>query len=142
MSLPNSEAPRLDSTEIREAAVVRLDGHVCISCKPRKDTLIIPSSCCPHVLTSECVLLWTMPHGFNFQHELEQLFPESDILKMFFITIQSLDENTRSNYGMGLLQFTQYCDQCLIPVTVHLPPIHFPCLYSLYYITIACYRRH
>jgi hypothetical protein len=119
--LPNSEAPCLDSTEIHKAAVVHLDGCICIPCKPCKDTLIISSSHHLHVLASEHVLLWTMPHGFNFQHELEQLFPESDILKMFFVTIQSLDENTCSNYGMGLLWFTQYCDQCLIPEMQHMP---------------------
>lgn len=105
----------LNSTKIHEVAVIRPDGRVRIPRRPRKDALIAPSSHHPHVLASEHVLLWTTPHGFNFQHELEQLFPESDILKMFFVTIQSLDENTCSNYGAGLLRFTQYCDQRLIP---------------------------
>lgn len=29
--------------------------------------------------------------------------------------LQSLDVNTRSNYGAGLLRFTQFCDQLSIP---------------------------
>ncbi|KIK78532.1 hypothetical protein PAXRUDRAFT_834517 [Paxillus rubicundulus Ve08.2h10] len=29
--------------------------------------------------------------------------------------IRSLDQDTRSNYGAGLLRFTQYCDSCNIP---------------------------
>ncbi|KAG1843160.1 hypothetical protein DFJ58DRAFT_717854 [Suillus subalutaceus] len=50
-------------------------------------------------------VLWTTPHSFDHQHELEQLFPESDILKMFFI----------------LTHFTQYCDKLHIPEMQHMP---------------------
>lgn len=112
---------RLDSVEIRENAVIRPDGRTRIPRKPRKDASITPSAHRPHVLASERVFLWTTPHGFNSQHELEQLFPESDILKMFFVLTQSLDENTRSNYGAGLLRFTQYCDKLRIPENQRMP---------------------
>ncbi|KAG2101582.1 uncharacterized protein F5147DRAFT_762653 [Suillus discolor] len=112
---------RLDSIKIREAAVMRPDGRVRIPRKPRKDASITPSTHRPHILASDRVFLWTTPHGFDHQHELEQLFPESDILKMFFILTQSLDESTRSNYGAGLLRFTQYCDKLHIPETQCMP---------------------
>jgi len=111
----------LDSVEVHEAAVMHPDGQIRIPCKPHKDASITPSAHRPHVLASEWVFLWMTPHGFDHQHELEQLFPESDILKMFFVLTQSLDENTCSNYGAGLLRFTQYCDKLHIPEIQRMP---------------------
>ncbi|KIJ08907.1 hypothetical protein PAXINDRAFT_88216 [Paxillus involutus ATCC 200175] len=35
--------------------------------------------------------------------------------------IRSLDQDTRSNYGAGLLRFTQYCDSCNIPEADRMP---------------------
>ncbi|KIK74878.1 hypothetical protein PAXRUDRAFT_835863 [Paxillus rubicundulus Ve08.2h10] len=35
--------------------------------------------------------------------------------------IRSLDQDTRSNYGAGLLHFTQYCDSCNIPEADRMP---------------------
>ncbi|KIK90257.1 hypothetical protein PAXRUDRAFT_831726 [Paxillus rubicundulus Ve08.2h10] len=35
--------------------------------------------------------------------------------------ICSLDQDTRSNYGAGLLRFTQYCNSCNIPEADHMP---------------------
>ncbi|KAG1761605.1 hypothetical protein EDD22DRAFT_953872 [Suillus occidentalis] len=121
-SLPSSHTTPAHSDHTRFGRLLSsiLTGKF-TPCKPRKDTSITPSVHHPHVLASEHVLLWTTPHSFNFQHELEQLFPELDILKMFFVTIQSLDENTHNNYGAGLLHFMQYCNQCNIPETSKMP---------------------
>ncbi|OJA14702.1 hypothetical protein AZE42_13052, partial [Rhizopogon vesiculosus] len=116
-----AEFHRLSTIEVREAAVTRPDGRVRLPRHPRKDAVITPSSYHPHVLASERVLLWTTPHGLNFQHDLEQLFPKSIVLKMFFVMIQSLDEDTCSNYGAGLLRFTQFCDNLHIPESECMP---------------------
>ncbi|KAI6141637.1 hypothetical protein BKA82DRAFT_3986145 [Pisolithus tinctorius] len=35
--------------------------------------------------------------------------------------LQSLDVNTHSNYGAGLLCFTQFCDLLSTPETAHMP---------------------
>ncbi|KAI6107296.1 hypothetical protein EDD16DRAFT_1695074 [Pisolithus croceorrhizus] len=35
--------------------------------------------------------------------------------------LQSLDVNTCSNYGTGLLRFTQFCDQTSVPESAHMP---------------------
>ncbi|KAI6007081.1 hypothetical protein EDD15DRAFT_2383948 [Pisolithus albus] len=37
------------------------------------------------------------------------------------LMLQSLDSNTRSNYGSGLLRFTQFCDRLSIPESARMP---------------------
>ncbi|KAF9220285.1 hypothetical protein BS17DRAFT_797791 [Gyrodon lividus] len=64
------------------------------------------SSHCPHVLASNCLLLWTTSMGLDWQKELDAKLPDSSIFKLFQVMICSLDQNTRSNYGTGLLHFT------------------------------------
>ncbi|KAF8240142.1 hypothetical protein L208DRAFT_1234893 [Tricholoma matsutake] len=80
-----------------------------------KDVHIVPSSCRPNVLASERVLRWTTPHSDVFQSSLNSQLSSSAILKLFQVMLFSLDKNTRSNYGAGLLCFTQYCDSPHIP---------------------------
>ncbi|KAG1786779.1 uncharacterized protein HD556DRAFT_1299852 [Suillus plorans] len=80
-----------------------------------------PSSYRPSVLASERVLLWTTPHGVTFQNQLEQLYPESYVVKLFFVMAESLDERTRNDYGAGLLHFNQFCDRLSIPEQDRMP---------------------
>ncbi|KAG2055718.1 hypothetical protein BDR06DRAFT_933241 [Suillus hirtellus] len=80
-----------------------------------------PSSYRPSVLASERVLLWTTPHGVTFQNQLEQLYPESCVVKLFFVMAESLDERTRNDYGAGLLHFNQFCDRLSIPEQDRMP---------------------
>ncbi|KAG1732516.1 hypothetical protein EDB19DRAFT_1640184, partial [Suillus lakei] len=111
----------LSLLSIRETAVIRPDGRVRVPRPPRKDTTITPSPHRPHVLASERVLLWTTPYGLQFQNDLLQRFPNSIVLKIFLVMIQSLDEDTRSNYGAGLLRFTQFCDLHNVPEPSRMP---------------------
>jgi hypothetical protein len=76
---------------------------------------------CPNVLASEWVLHWTTPHSDIFQSSLDSQLPPLAILKLFKVMLFSLDENTCSNYGMGLLRFTQYCDPHSIPEHSRMP---------------------
>ncbi|KIK77515.1 hypothetical protein PAXRUDRAFT_76747, partial [Paxillus rubicundulus Ve08.2h10] len=46
---------------------------------------------------------------------LELKFPDSIIFKLFQAMIKSLDQDTCSNYGTGLLCFTQFCNSTQIP---------------------------
>ncbi|KAG2132464.1 DNA breaking-rejoining enzyme [Suillus bovinus] len=75
----------------------------------------------PSVLASERVLLWTTPYGITFQNQLEQLYPESYVVKLFFVMAESLDESTRNDYGAGLLHFNQFCDRLSIPEQDRMP---------------------
>jgi hypothetical protein len=112
-----ANAPSLD---IRHAASLPPDGRIRIPCT-RKDAHIVFSSHRPNVLASERVLRWTTPHSDIFQSALDSQLPSSAILKLFKVMLFSLDENTRSNYGAGLLRFTQYCDSHSIPEHSRMP---------------------
>lgn len=115
------EHHRLSSNHIRSLATNRPNERSRLPRKPRPNAVITSSTYRPHVLASDRVLLWTTPHGTNFQHELESLLPESTILKMFFVALHSLDVDTRSNYGAGLLRFTQFCDRISISEDKRMP---------------------
>lgn len=110
-------APPLD---IRHAASLPPDGHVCLP-RTRKDAHIVPSSRRPNVLASDRVLRWTTPHSDVFQSSLDSQLSSLAILKLFQVMLFSLDENTCSNYGAGLLRFTQYCDSHHIPEHSRMP---------------------
>ncbi|KAG1742919.1 hypothetical protein EDB19DRAFT_1907404 [Suillus lakei] len=47
------------------------------------------------------------------------LYPESHIVKLFFVMAESLDESTRNDYGAGLLHFNRFCDRLSIPEHDH-----------------------
>ncbi|KAG1811118.1 uncharacterized protein BJ212DRAFT_1278216 [Suillus subaureus] len=112
---------RLSLYNTHKQAITHPDGRVRIPCPPCKNTIITPSPHRPHVLASECILLWTTPHRLNFQNELLQLLPNSLVLKIFLVMIQSLDEDTCSNYGASLLHFMQFCDSHNFPESECMP---------------------
>ncbi|KAG1777534.1 hypothetical protein EV702DRAFT_265422 [Suillus placidus] len=109
--------------QVREVAgVTRPDGPIRVpSGESCNDASVGPSSYRPSVLASERVLLWTTPHGVTFQNKLEQLYPESHIVKLFFVMAESLDESTRNDYGAGLLHFNHFCDRLSIPEQDRMP---------------------
>jgi hypothetical protein len=107
--------------DLRRTASLPTDGRVRIPRKPKKDSRIAPSALRPHVLASDRLLLWTTPHSHSFQKTLEAQFPSSAVLKLFQVMLCSLDRDTRSNYGAGLLRFTQYCDLNSVPETDRMP---------------------
>lgn len=67
------------------------------------------------------LLLRTTPAGQAWQRDLEVRFPDSVVFKLFQVMIRSLDHDTRSNYGTGLLRFTQFCDHIDIPELSRMP---------------------
>lgn len=112
-----SNAPSLDPLH---ATVLPPDGHTYIP-QTRKDVHITPFSHHPNVLASEWLLCWTTLHSHVFQALLDSELPSTSVLKLFKVMLFSLDENTCSNYGAGLLFFTQYCDVNHIPEHSHMP---------------------
>ncbi|KAF8063614.1 hypothetical protein FPV67DRAFT_1507341 [Lyophyllum atratum] len=111
--------------DVRRAASLPTDNRVRVPRKPRKDAHIAPSSLRPHVLASERVIHWTTPHSVKSQAALEAELPVPAIVKLFQVMLFSLDENTRSNYGAGLLRFTQFCDSNSIPEHQRMPASEF-----------------
>jgi hypothetical protein len=120
MSQPNQLLVFLEGVDVPVQAGafhanVPLDIHHATSLSPNgrtrlphtcKDAHITPSSHHPNVLASEWVLHGTTPHSDTFQSSLNSQLPSLAILKLFHVMLFSLDENTCSNYGTGLLCFT------------------------------------
>ncbi|KAI6154728.1 hypothetical protein BKA82DRAFT_3969337, partial [Pisolithus tinctorius] len=104
------------------AIVSSLDpSHVKIPRRPRPDASIHPSPWRPHVAASNRLICWSSPQGADFLSSLESHFPQQSVFRLFHVMLQSLDVNTRSNYGAGLLRFTQFCDLFAIPETSRMP---------------------
>jgi len=88
---------------------------------PRPSSSFTPSIHRPHVLTSDRLLVWSTPAGQDWQADLEKNFPDASIFRLFQVMICSLDQDTRSNYGAGLLRFMQFCDSINVPETQRMP---------------------
>ena len=87
----------------------------------RVDAIIQPSPFRPHILTSDRLICWSSPHGLSHLASLEARFSHSAVFRLFQVMIQSLDATTRSNYGAGLLRFTQFCDEQGIHESLRVP---------------------
>ncbi|KAG1735978.1 hypothetical protein EDB19DRAFT_1580755, partial [Suillus lakei] len=88
---------------------------------PRASSSITPSQHRPPVLASDRLLLWSTPAGQDWQSTLEDKYPNSSLFRLFQVMVRSLDTNTRSNYGVGLLRYTQFCDSINIPESERMP---------------------
>ncbi|KAG2041577.1 hypothetical protein BDR03DRAFT_856189 [Suillus americanus] len=88
---------------------------------PHASSNITPSEHRPPVLASDHLLLWSTPAGQDWQSVLEQTYPDSFLFRLFQVMVRSLDTNTRSNYGAGLLRCTQFCNSIHIPKSKCMP---------------------
>jgi len=89
--------------------------------RPHPDSIIHPSTLRPHVIASDRLICWSSPHGVNYLTSLEDRYPRPTVFRLFQVMLQSLDSRTRSNYGAGLLRFTQFCDDNHIPELDRMP---------------------
>lgn len=83
--------------------------------KPQPKNSIIASIYWPHVLASHCLTAWSTPATLSFHSSLNRALPPSDSWALLKVMLFSLDEQTQSNYGAGLLHLTQYCNSWNIP---------------------------
>ncbi|KIO12981.1 hypothetical protein M404DRAFT_123531, partial [Pisolithus tinctorius Marx 270] len=89
--------------------------------RPKPNAIIQPSPWRPHIAASDQLICWSSPHASNFLTSLETHFPSLSVFQLFRVMLQSLDTNTHSNYGAGLLRFTQFCDNLSIPEADRMP---------------------
>ena len=136
---PQSLEECLQALEVDTAALAHAalqDAHICSSLassiqqssrsnapRRRADAVIQPSSFHPHVLASNRLIRWSSPHGLAYLASLETRFSHSAVFRLFQVMIQSLDATTRSNYGAGLLRFTQFCDDQGIDESLRMPAL-------------------
>jgi len=91
------------------------EGRITKIRKPRISNHYAPSFFRPHVLASERLRHWVSPHAFSHHHHVISQIPLSAASILMEVMLSSLEPKTRSNYGAGLLRFTQFCDQLAIP---------------------------
>jgi hypothetical protein len=71
------------------------------------------------VCASERLQAWYTPHTISFLSSVRDEIPAETMSILFQSILLSLDENTRSDYGAGLLHFTQFCNT--IAISKHMP---------------------
>jgi hypothetical protein len=85
-------------------------GWITKARKPKKNNLYLPSLFHPHIPASEHLHCWTSPHALAHHRHMISQIPISATYTLTNMMLSSLEEKTWSNYGAGLLQFTQFCD--------------------------------
>ena len=83
--------------------------------------LITPSPFCRHVLSADHFLHWMTPYGLTKLHELSHFLPPHIVACEHIIMVRAIKPKMLSNYGTGLLRFTQFCDNFNIPESIRMP---------------------
>src|SRR5882724_1813277 len=96
------------------------DPHICAPILPHsivhpKDAppranRIIPSPLRLHVSMADRFLHWMTPYGLDKLHSLSSLLPPHIITQQCVVLVHAVKPKTLSNYGAGLVFFTQFCD--------------------------------
>lgn len=109
------------STAIPSTPTARLlQGRYRKPRKPRAGCEYSPSEYRPLVLAHERLQKWVTPCTELYRQTQNHISP-SGFQKFVEVMLLGLDENTRSNYGAGLLRFTQFCDTLSIHEEARMP---------------------
>ncbi|KAL1750814.1 hypothetical protein FB107DRAFT_294341 [Schizophyllum commune] len=65
----------------------------------------------PLVLARDRLAVWSSPHASAYTDALMEIFPAH----------LSVSEETRKNYGAGLIRFAQFCDRYCVPEQLRMP---------------------
>ena len=94
--------------------------HICAPILPSLNTLprnvksqqnkLANSFLLPHISAPDCFLNWMAPYGLTKLHDLSQFLPPHPVAQEQVILVWAVRPKTLSNYGVGLLRFTQFCD--------------------------------
>jgi len=76
---------------------------------------------CPHVSAADCCLHWLTPYGLNHMDMLATHMPHTLVTQQRVVLVKAIKPKTLSNYGAGLLRFTQFCDKFDIPESLPMP---------------------
>jgi len=89
--------------------------------KPKRGCEYVPSTLRPFVCASDRIMAWHTPFSSSFHSSLRAELSVPAISCLFEVLLLSLDENTRSVYGAGLLRFHQFCDTMTVPEHKRMP---------------------
>ena len=107
------------------------DPHICTPILPQ--TIVYPKDGTPkanrviasplqlHISVADRFLHWMTPYGLDKLHSLSSLLPPHIIAKKPVILMHSVKPKTLSNYGAGLIHFTQFCNTFNIPEPMRMP---------------------
>ncbi|KAI5895968.1 uncharacterized protein SCHCODRAFT_01170217 [Schizophyllum commune H4-8] len=113
----DGEAPRINALNVLPAepppSPARPQRH--------RHSATRPSPLRPHVLARDRLAGWSTPHAQQTWTSLRAYFPEATILRWRTVALASVSEDTRQNYGAGLLRFTQFCDHYRAPEHLRMP---------------------
>ena len=106
-------------------------AHICAQLHPSRSVVpkkfiqhssrIPHSPLHPHVSSPDCFLHWMTPWGLARLHQLSQFLPRDIVAREHIVVVQAVKPNTLSNYGAGLLRFTQFCDHFNIKEALRMP---------------------
>ncbi|KAJ7202366.1 hypothetical protein GGX14DRAFT_301487, partial [Mycena pura] len=83
--------------------------------------ILVPSYFRPSVLARDRLSEWHTPYSFHSMSSLAARFPAEIIRKWRDVVLASVEEDTRGNYGAGLLRFGHFCDQHRVPELSRMP---------------------
>ena len=86
------------------------DGRITKCRKAKNINKYSSSSYHPHVPASDRLRFWSSPYAVSRQNAIISHIPATISANLMDVMLVSLEEKTRSNYGTGLLRFTQFCD--------------------------------
>lgn len=77
---------------------------------------------------------WQTPVGMEFRTRVDRLLAPVGSAAVYDLVLTGLEPKTASNYGAGLLRFTQFCDELRIPEERRMPAPE--------YLLVAFLARH
>lgn len=89
--------------------------------RPQPQNVVATSPLRPFVLADERLTRWTSPHATTFRQDLASLISPAATTRLFLVISEGLELRTKSNYGAGLLHFTQFCDTLGVPERARMP---------------------
>jgi len=93
----------------------------CACRHPKPEDSIKPSPLHPLVPVAERFIHWLMPYGLDYMDHLSKYFPPSIVAHNCIVLCHCIMQNSLNNYVAGLLCFTWFCDNFLIPKTTRMP---------------------
>jgi len=61
------------------------------------------------------------PYGLEYLNKLSTHLPPKVVVRERLVLVKAIKPKTLSNYGVGLMRFTQFCDAFNVPEDLHMP---------------------
>jgi hypothetical protein len=89
--------------------------------RPQAGREISSSTLHPHVAATDRLRFWSTPYSLAFENRVSNTLPPSSVDSVFETIHAAYAPATKGTYSAGLLRFTQFCDENLIPEADRMP---------------------